>query len=79
MKAFETTTVVEPSGEIRVGGIPFSAGTEVDVFISPKRISGDEFRRQWADVCQQMRRPSAIASLSNEEISTEVAEYRTRK
>jgi len=74
MKAFEATTVVEPSGEIRVGGIPFSAGTEVDVFISPKRIDGEAFRRQWADVCQQMRKMVGTASLSDEKISTEAAE-----
>ena len=33
---FETSTTVEPQGEVRIVGVPFEAGTEVAVTISPK-------------------------------------------
>jgi hypothetical protein len=39
MKIFETTATVEDQGQIRVTGVPFAAGTEVEVAISPKTES----------------------------------------
>ena len=79
MKAFEATAIVEPTGEIRVAGVPFSAGTEVDVIVSPKRQSGDDFRRNWEEVCRQLRSLPTTASVSDEEIQAEVAEHRARR
>jgi hypothetical protein len=79
MKAFEARAIVQPSGEIRVAGVPFSAGTEVEVVVSPKRQSGDEFRRNWAEACRQLRSLPAVANLSEQEIQAEVAEYRARR
>jgi hypothetical protein len=78
MKAFEATAIVEGNGEIRVAGIPFSAGTEVEVVVSPKRQGGDEFRRNWEEVCRQLRTLPA-AKLSDEEVQAEVADYRARR
>jgi hypothetical protein len=79
MKTYEATTIVEPTGEIRVAGVPFSAGTEVEVIVSPKRRSGDEFRRQWEDVCRQIRSLPAAANITDEGIQAEVAQYRARQ
>lgn len=35
--SFETTAIVEDRGEVRVPGVPFPPGTEVEVTISPVR------------------------------------------
>jgi len=36
MNTFETTATVEDQGQVRVAGVPFEPGTEVEVTISPK-------------------------------------------
>ena len=41
MKAYETSARVEDQGQVRVAGVPFAPGTEVDVTISPKRWSAE--------------------------------------
>ncbi len=35
MSSFETTATVENQGEVRVAGVPFPPGTEVEVTINP--------------------------------------------
>ena len=42
MKAYETSTTVQDHGQIRVAGVRFAPGTEVDVTISPNRRAEDE-------------------------------------
>jgi hypothetical protein len=76
MKAFEFTTTVEPAGEIRLAGVPLSAGTEVDVFVSPKRKSSDEFRKEWERVCQELRKLPQVQQLDEAAIEAEIAEHR---
>jgi hypothetical protein len=78
MKTFEATAIVDPTGEIRVGGVPFSAGTEVEVVVSAKRQSADEFRRNWDEVCRQLRSLPSVADLSDDQIQAEVSDYRAR-
>lgn len=34
MSSFETTATVEEQGEVRVAGVPFAPGTEVEVIIN---------------------------------------------
>lgn len=41
MAAYETSAKVQAEGEVRVAGVPFAPGTEVEVTISPKPRSGD--------------------------------------
>lgn len=43
MKAYEVSATVQPQGDVRVIGVPFAPGTEVDVTISPKRKITAEF------------------------------------
>ena len=40
MKAYETSATVEDLGQVRVAGVPFAPGTEVEVVISPKDGGG---------------------------------------
>lgn len=35
MKSFETTATVEGQGEIRLAGVPFAPGTEVEITVRP--------------------------------------------
>jgi hypothetical protein len=79
MKTFEATAIVEPSGEIRVAGVPFTPGTEVEVVVSSKRQSADEFRRNWAELCGELRNLPNIPNLSDAEIQAEVTEHRARR
>ena len=39
MKTFETSATVQDRGEVRVAGVPFAPGTEVEVTISAKSPS----------------------------------------
>jgi hypothetical protein len=39
MQAYETSATVEPNGQVRLAGVPFAPGTQVEVIISPKRTS----------------------------------------
>jgi hypothetical protein len=36
METYETSATVEDRGQVRVAGVPFAPGTEVEVMISPK-------------------------------------------
>lgn len=36
MKPYETSATVDDHGEVRVAGVPYAPGTEVEVTISPK-------------------------------------------
>jgi hypothetical protein len=73
MNAYETSATVEAPGEVRVAGVPFAPGTEVDVTISMKRRPASEFAAAWQRVCAEMRSMQAIA---DEEIQSEIADYR---
>lgn len=41
MKAYETSATVGGQGEVRVGGVPFAPGTEVEVTVRPLVRSDD--------------------------------------
>ena len=36
MRSYETSATVEDQGQVRLAGVPFAAGTEVEITISPK-------------------------------------------
>jgi hypothetical protein len=42
MTTFETTTTVEKHGHVRVTGVPFAPGTEVEVMIREKVDAGGD-------------------------------------
>jgi hypothetical protein len=76
MKALEITATVEPAGEIRLAGLPLSAGTEVKVWISPQHPSAEEFRQEWEQVCQRLRSLPQVQQLDDAAIDFEIAEHR---
>ena len=76
MKAYETSTTVEPQGDIRVVGVPFAPGTEVEVTISPKRESAAEFAEAWQRICNDLRRLPQAGTLSDDDIQQEIDDYR---
>jgi hypothetical protein len=39
MRAYETSATVELNGQVRLAGVPFAPGTQVEVIISPKPTS----------------------------------------
>jgi hypothetical protein len=76
MDAFETSTTVQPLGDVRVVGVPFAPGTEVEVLISSKRKSAADFGEAWERICREIRSQPQIESLSDEQIQTEIDEFR---
>lgn len=62
MNTYEIIAVVEPNGQIRVAGVPFEVGTEVEVTISPKAPLPEHPQTEdeaWAAAGQRMRQLAA--------------------
>lgn len=76
MKAFETTTTVEPTGQVRIAAVPFQPGTQVRVIVAPQRASGEEFARAWAEWCRAVRNASNACEISDEVVQNEIADFR---
>jgi hypothetical protein len=76
MNTYETSTTVEPQGDIRVVGVPFAPGTEVEVTINPKRKSADEFLGAWQRVCDELRALPQAGSVTDDDIQKEIIDYR---
>jgi hypothetical protein len=76
MNNYETSTTVQPQGDIRIVGVPFAPGTEVEVTIIPKRKSAAEFATAWQRVCDELRRLPQAQTLSDDELQQEINEYR---
>ncbi len=76
MQAYETFATVEELGQVRVAGVPFAPGTEVEVTISPRRPSGEEFAAAWRRVCGQLRGTAQREEPSDEDIQKEIEAHR---
>jgi hypothetical protein len=76
MNAFETSATVQSLGDIRVAGVPFAPGTEVEVTISPKRSSAEDFSAAWDRICRELRAAPNVQAITDEEIQREIADYR---
>jgi hypothetical protein len=76
MDAYETSTTVEPQGDIRLVGVPFAPGTEVEVTVSPKRKSSEGFAAAWQRVCHELRRLPQAGTITDDEIQAEIDDYR---
>ena len=78
MQAYETSSTVQPEGQLALVGIPFPPGTAVDVMITPKRASAADFAVRWREVTQQLRGKSAV-EMEDAEIQAEIDAYRARR
>ncbi|MFL5241285.1 MAG: hypothetical protein ACJ8FY_04195 [Gemmataceae bacterium] len=76
MKTFETTTTVEPTGQVRVASVPFQPGTQVRGIVAPERASAEEFARAWAAWCSEIRNRPNAREITHEEIQKEIDDYR---
>ncbi len=79
MKIYETSATVEEQGQVRVAGVPFAPGTEVEVTISPKRRSAEEFTVAWRRICAELRDRPGLKDISEESIREEIDRYRTAR
>lgn len=79
MKVYETSATVEDQGQVRVAGVPFAPGTEVDVAISPKRRPAEEFTAAWRRVCAELRARPGLKEITEESIREEVDRYRSAR
>jgi hypothetical protein len=76
MKAYETSATVEAQGQVRLSGVPFAPGTQVEVTISPKRRSAEEFAAAWQRVSAQLRNRAGLQDVSDDDIQKEIEDYR---
>jgi hypothetical protein len=76
MNAYETSATVEPQGDIRLVGVPFAPGTEVEVTVSPKRQSAAAFSDAWLRVCNELRRSPQADAITDADIQKEIDDYR---
>ncbi len=76
MNSYETSATVENEGEVHIAGVPFAPGTKVEVTISRKRVSAEEFVAAWMRVCADLRGRTGMEELSDEDICQEVDRYR---
>lgn len=79
MNAFETSTTVQSPGDIRVVGVPFAPGTEVEVTITPKRRSAEDFAEAWDRVCRELRNEPSIQTITDEQIQREIDDHRDNR
>ena len=77
MEIYETSATVEERGQVRVAGVPFAPGTEVEVTISPKRRSAEEFAAAWQRVCAALRLRPGLQNITDEDIREEIDRYRS--
>lgn len=76
MQSYETSTTVQGQGLVSVTGVPFAPGTEVEVTISPRRKSAEEFAAAWQRVCHELRDTTGLENITDDEIQKEIDGYR---
>lgn len=76
MKSFEAYTTVQPQGDIRIVGVPFAPGTEVEVTVSPKRKSAAEFTEAWQRATAELRKSPGGDSISEVDTQKEINDFR---
>jgi hypothetical protein len=76
MSTYETSAIVEDQRQVRVAGVPFEPGTEVEVTISPKRRPAEEFTAAWRRVCAELRGRPGLQDLSDDDIAAEIGRHR---
>jgi hypothetical protein len=79
MNSYETSATVEDQGQVRVAGVPFAPGTEVEVTISPKRCSVEEFTVAWKRICAELRGRPSLQDVTDEEVREEIDRYRAAR
>ncbi|MGH7136767.1 MAG: hypothetical protein ACREHD_13575 [Pirellulales bacterium] len=66
MTSLKTSATVEEQGRVYVAGVPFAPGTEVEVAISPKRGSADDFSPAWRRVCTFFRSRPQLQNVTDD-------------
>lgn len=74
MNAYDIIVEVQPGGEIHLDNLPFSAGTEVEVIVAPRRARPEAFIETWNAMVAAMR--AASPEMSDGEILAETRNHR---
>ena len=77
MNSYETSATVEDQGQVRLAGVPFAPGTEVEITINPKRRSAEEFTITWRRICAELRGRPGLQDITDANIGEEIDRYRT--
>jgi hypothetical protein len=73
---YETSTTVNDQGLVQIVGVPFAPGTQVEVSISPKRGSAEEFAMAWQRLCAELRSRPGIQGITDDDIQKEIVNRR---
>lgn len=76
MNTYETSATVEGEGRVEVVGVPFAAGTEVEMTISPKRAAAEDFSAAWRHICAELRGRAGLENITDDDIRNETDRYR---
>ncbi len=76
MSTYETSATVGEQGRVFVAGVPFAPGTEVEVTITSKRRSAEEFAVAWRRVSAELRSRPGVQNLSDDDIRQEIDHHR---
>jgi len=76
VNSYETSATVEDHGQVRLAGVPFAPGTEVEVTISRKRRLPEEFAVAWRRLCAELRGRLGLKDITDEDIREEIDSYR---
>jgi hypothetical protein len=74
MNAYDVIVEVQPGGEIHLENLPFSAGTEVEVIVAPKRARPEAFIETWNAMVAALR--ASAPEVSDKEILAEIRNHR---
>jgi hypothetical protein len=69
MKHFETSATVQGTGEIHLVGLPYLAGTEVDILVTPKApATGDDRVATLMSALDRASNDKSVGRLRREEL-----------
>jgi hypothetical protein len=77
MSPHRADATVDPDGQIVIGAVPYSPGDRVEVWVLPKRRSGDAKADELRSLIRDTRASLGPTPVTEEEIAAEIAAYRS--
>ncbi len=79
MQAYKTYARIEPTGRVVLSGLPFAEGSLVEVLVVNQSRTPAEREESWAALMQHVQALPPSQRLSDEDIATEIENYRNRR
>lgn len=76
MQAYKTYAKVDPAGQVILSGLPFTAGSLVEVLVVNQHRTPAEREASWASLMRHVQALPSAQTVSDEDIAAEIASYR---